>query len=918
MYHCHILFYLIGQGGTAFEMIKKMPPLEHFIHMFSESESVDQLKTKKADVILASIQNMDVEEALQVLTANKKKEAELIVLADKKQIAGFTNYLSEITDVWTLPMSDEEAEFHFLRWQQTYKMSKDFWQTSQYLEATINNIPDLIWYKDKEGLHKKVNDSFCKTVNKSKQQVEGRGHAYIWDVEFDDPACIESELEVMSKRKTCISEEAIKTQKGMRLLTTYKSPLYDLDGTVMGTVGVATDITQERAFEQEIVQKNNILETIFTTTDCGVISHTIDGSQILSINNAALKILGYESAEELLSSGFNMVAPSVVDEDKAMIRESIETLKKVGDSVSIEYRVRHQNGEILHIMGNVKLMKERGRLFFQRFLLDCTPQKREEEKKQQANEKRQMELVHALSIDFNFVYFFELDTGMGMPLRINNNDTPTSDSVYDRKISLEKSLTHYIETFVYEEDREMLKQASSQDTLIKELSDKDIYYVNYRICSHGKLKYYQMKAVRTGTWEGHQGIVIGFRNVDEEIRGEIEKQALLENALMQAEKANKAKSVFLSNMSHDIRTPMNAIVGFTTLATTHIDNRQQVAEYLKKIESSGNHLLNLINDVLDMSHIESGKMHLVEDPCNLSEILEELHTILQANVQAKHQTLEINTVDVTEENIYCDKLRLNQVLLNLLSNSVKYTEEGGTIQVTLIQKPGTSANYADYEFHIEDTGIGMSDDFVQHIFEPFERERNSTISGIQGTGLGMAITKNIVDMMGGSVKVKSEQGVGSEFTLFFTFRLNPEARDTAKQDSQKANKVLPLEPGHILLAEDVELNQEIAVTILNEAGFTTDVAENGQIAVDKVKNSEPGYYQLVLMDIQMPVMNGYDATKAIRRLENQELANIPILAMSANAFEEDKQQSLKCGMNAHIAKPIDVKKLFETLSKIIS
>lgn len=918
MYHCHIHFCLVGQQSRVFEIIKEMSPLDHFTHTFLESDQVDDASVTAADVILANIQNMDAEEALQALSANKKSDTELIVMADKNQISLFGDYLPEITDIWAMPLSDEEVGFHFLRWQKNYKMSKDFWQTSHYLDATINNVPDLVWYKDKNGIHKMVNDSFCKTVNKTKQQVEGRGHAYIWDVEFDDPACIESELEVMTKRETCVAEETIKTGEGTRLLTTYKSPLYDLDGSVMGTVGVATDITQERAFEQEIVQKNKILETIFTTTDCGVITHTLDGSKILSINNAALKILGYKSADDLLADGFNMVAPSVVKEDQASMRESIGSLKNVGDSVSVEYRVQHEDGEILHVMGNVKLMKEHGRLFFQRFLLDCTVQKREQEKKQQENEKRQMELVHALSIDFNFVYYFELDTGMGTPLRIHYNDAPTSDSIFDRKISMEKSMTEYIEQYVYEEDKEMVKQAFSQDTLIKELSSKDIYSVNYRVFTHETLKYYQMKAVRMGIWEGHQGAVVGFRNVDAEIRNEMEKQRLLENALAHAKKANEAKSVFLSNMSHDIRTPMNAIVGFTTLATTHIDNREQVAEYLKKIKSSGNHLLNLINDVLDMSHIESGKMHLMEDPCNLSDVLEDLRNILQADVHAKQQTLEIEKVSVTNEDIYCDKLRLNQVLLNLLSNSVKYTQDGGTIRVTLSQKEQTSADYAEYEFHIVDTGIGMSEDFVRHIFEPFERERNSTISGIQGTGLGMAITKNIVDMMGGSIEVKSTQGVGSEFTLSFPFRINPDAQDASEQEEKISKKTLSLQPGRILLAEDVELNQEIAVTILNEAGFTTEVAENGQIALDKVKNSEPGYYQLILMDIQMPVMNGYEATKAIRRLENEELANIPILAMSANAFEEDKQQSLTCGMNAHIAKPIDVKILFDTLGKIIS
>ena len=418
----------------------------------------------------------------------------------------------------------------------------------------------------------------------------------------------------------------------MRTLTTYKSPLFNLDGSVMGTVGVAIDITQERAYEQDLIEKNHTLEMVFKTMDCGVICHTMDGSHILSINRAALKILGYESQEELVAQGFNMVADSVMDEDKPKLRERIGKLQKEGDNVSLEYRVQHKNGDILHIMGNVKLIEENGQLFYQRFLIDCTTQKLQEKKKQQESVKRQMELIHALSIDYHLVYFFNLETGMGIPLRIGDNELPVSDSVLNENISLKESMERYIEESVYEDDKELLRQASSQSTLKKELAGKNLYYANYRIAEKDGIKYYQMKVVRTGTQEDNQGIVIGFRSVDEEIRSEMEKKSLLEDALYQANKANKAKSVFLSNMSHDIRTPMNAIVGFTNLAITHLDEKEQVKEYLRKIESSGNHLISLINDVLDMSRIESGKIHLEEEACSLSDILHNLHNILLADV----------------------------------------------------------------------------------------------------------------------------------------------------------------------------------------------------------------------------------------------------------------------------------------------
>ena len=367
-------------------------------------------------------------------------------------------------------------------------------------------------------------------------------------------------------------------------------------------------------------------------------------------------------------------------------------------------------------------------------------------------------------------------------------------------------------------------------------------------------------------------------------------------------------------MSHDIRTPMNAIVGFTTLALSHIDHQEQVKAYLGKIITSGNHLLGLINDVLDMSRIESGKMHLDEKPCSLRDVLGNLYNIVQADAHAKQLKLHINASGIVNDEIYCDKLRLNQVLLNLLGNSIKYTNNGGNIDVGVEEKPGKLTGYANYMFYVRDTGIGMSKEFVTHIFEPFEREKNTTISGIQGTGLGMAITKNIVDMMRGSIEVQSEQGVGSEFTVTFAFRV---CTSKTKEEAVSQEKTVEIHPGRLLLAEDNELNQEIAVEILKEAGFSVTVAENGQVALNILKNSFPGEYQAVLMDIQMPVMDGYEAVRRIRRLENPELASIPVLAMTANAFEEDKRESLRCGMNGHIPKPIDTQFLFAELSKVL-
>lgn len=918
MYECHFHLYLAGNSCRMFEVIKEIPSLDHFTHLFLESDEPEEILASKADVIVANLSDMDIKKATQILVSGKNKETQIILLADKEQMKVLMEEptLTDIYDIWLNPMTDEEIRFRFKRWQKIFKMQKDFWQTSHFLEAAINNTPNLIWYKDKNGIHEKVNDSFCRTVNKTKQQVEGRGHAYIWDVEQEDPACIESELEVMNKKQTCVSEETIKTGAGMRTLMTYKSPLYNLDNSVMGTVGVAIDVTQERAYEKELIQKNQTLEKIFTTIDCGVICHTVDGKDILSINRAALKILGYETQKEMLTDGFQLVANSVVDEDKDKLRESMKTLKNPGDSVSVEYRVQHKNGELLHVMGNVKLFEENGQLFYQRFLLDCTAQKLQEKK----NHQRHMELVQALSIDFNLICFVDTQTGLVIPIR---NDGRESTYMFQEKISLKDSMEQYILDYVHEDDKEMLSNAISIDTMKKELSRNKLYYVNYRKHIGGEIIYFQMKVVRVQMGDGGLGIVLGFRSVDQETRREMEQRDLLENALSQANKANRAKSIFLSNMSHDIRTPMNAIVGFTNLAIARIDSKEQVAEYLKKIMTSGSHLLSLINDVLDMSRIESGKIHLEEEPCSLSDILYGLRNILQADVHAKQLTFHIDAENIVHEYIYCDKLRLNQVLLNLLGNSVKYTESGGSVSMRVTEKSGVQADYGYYEFYIKDNGIGMSQEFVEHIFETFEREKNSTISGIQGTGLGMAITKNIVDLMNGSIKVRSEKGKGSEFIVSFAFRLCLDAKELKKnrnlpsEEQMLEQEDLRSQPKRILLAEDVEMNQEIAVAILEDAGFMVDVAGNGKIAVEILKKAEPEYYQAVLMDVQMPVMNGYEATKEIRSLKNRRLASIPIIAMTANAFEEDRQEAMHYGMNGHIAKPIDIQNLFETLESVL-
>ena len=420
--------------------------------------------------------------------------------------------------------------------------------------------------------------------------------------------------------------------------------------------------------------------------------------------------------------------------------------------------------------------------------------------------------------------------------------------------------------------------------------------------------------VQVFRWNSAKDFFMQQEHSEQEYRKSLEqKNVALQLAVQRETKANLAKREFLFNMSHDIRTPMNAIIGFTALAQTHIDDRGQVEDYLKKISVSSQHLLSLINDVLDMSRIESGKVTLEAKPVHLPELVHELRDIVQAVVSEKDLSLTLDTVGVENEDVIADPLRLEQILISVLANAVKFTPDGGQISLWIVQKDTAPAGYADFEFHIKDNGIGMSEEFQKHIFEQFARERTSTVSKIQGTGLGMAITKSLVDMMGGRITVKSEQGKGSEFTISLRFPIG----EAKTEQTPPAAKASAFTGKKLLVVEDNELNLEIASTLLKEAGFEVDTAENGKIAVEKVEAASADRYDLILMDIQMPEMDGYEATRRIRALPDTKKAALPIVAMTANAFEDDRKNALRAGMNGHIAKPLDIQKLFQVLSELL-
>ena len=597
----------------------------------------------------------------------------------------------------------------------------------------------------------------------------------------------------------------------------------------------------------------------------------------------------------------------------------------------------------------------------------------------------------------------------------------------------------YVLGKLHPQDTEGQRSKHLKGLLVNEQREWDLEYVHKKT---GEQRWFHIIAMGSEIEKKQKCIIVmSDRTADRKMN-----QAL-SDAVSAAETANRAKSTFLSNMSHDIRTPMNAIIGFTTLAVSNIENQEKVRDYLGKILASSNHLLSLINDILDMSRIESGKIHLEETKVNLSDLLHDLKTIISGQIHAKQLELYMDAMDVTDEDIYCDKTRLNQVLLNLLSNAIKFTPAGGTVSVRLRQFPSTQKDCAQYEIRVKDNGIGMSQEFAQKIFDPFERERTSTVSKIQGTGLGMAISKNIVNMMGGTIEIKTQKNKGTEFIVRLMFRIQSEQHSVEKiteleglkalvvdddfntcdsvtkmlvkvgmrsewtlsgkeavlrakqsielgdafhayiidwrlpdmngievtrqirslgddtpiiiltaydwseieveakaagvtafcakpmfmsdlretlmtalgqKKEQNNDDVLPeadfnFKNKHILLVEDNELNSEIATEILTEYGFIVDTAENGAEALEKVSTSNPGTYDLVMMDVQMPVMNGYEATKCIRKLKDPALANISILAMTANAFDEDRKKALESGMDGFLSKPIVIKELVQAL-----
>ena len=475
---------------------------------------------------------------------------------------------------------------------------------------------------------------------------------------------------------------------------------------------------------------------------------------------------------------------------------------------------------------------------------------------------------------------------------------------------------HIINNRVPEKDKKAMNAYLDIDYIYNYFSDNEIKLSNMRHRLIGdEKKWVNSRIVCLERVDGKPTKVIIMR---QDVTLEVAQERMIKDALNQALEANNSKSNFLANMSHDIRTPMNAIIGFNNMAMKHFDDKEKVAECLEKISISSAGLLSLINDILDMSKIESGNQHVDANPCDVMEEVKRTELVIRPQTDAKGIEFVVE-YDIKHRKVIADRILVNRVIGNLLSNAIKFTETGGKITFRISEKADIKDGYALYELIVKDTGIGMSEEFIDTIFDTFTRERTSTVSGITGTGLGMAISKNLVDLMGGTISVKSKKGVGSEFKVALPTQL-------ILEDESKENDEIVLEPYNIkglsksgkespmiLVVEDNELNREIICDILKTEGFSIEEAFNGLEAVQILEASKKGYFDCVLMDVQMPIMDGYEATKTIRESNNEYVSKIPIVAMTANAFDEDKRKALECGMNMHISKPIKVDELLETL-----
>lgn len=645
------------------------------------------------------------------------------------------------------------------------------------------------------------------------------------------------------------------------------------------------------------------------------IYHADDDEQIIYANAALLRIFQCSTMDEFKELTGNSFRGMVHHDDLEAVEKSIN--EQISNSQYnldyVEYRIVRKDGTIrwLEDYGHFIHSESAGDVFYV-FVGDAT-EKKNQQKLISQEYLRRLEVIKGLSVNYESILYVDLEKDEILPYRLSAR----TKRQFGRELRARKYLdfiTSYINTWVHPEDRQMLSQSVSLPYIRAKLLRAKSYSINYRILTGEESTYLQLRIVNVSNSRHISQIIMGYRGIDEDIQREMEQRKMLEEALHSANLAIAAKQTFLSNISHDMRTPLNAILGYTALAKEYISDSNVVLDYLSKIDTSGRQLLDFIEKVLDVTWTESNDTRISETECSLTAIIQDIYNSFRQKAEDKNIHFTTDSSALIHYDVYGDPEKISHLLRNLVSNAINFTNPGGIVSITATETKNLASSYATFQFIIKDNGIGISEDFQENLFEPFEREKNTTISGISGSGLGLAIAKNLVDLMGGSIHVDSTVGCGSTFTV--TLRLpiqdQPLSADSATEDilTQLLNQ-------KILLVEDNEINLEIETELLSGLGLIIDTAENGKDAIEKVAGSTPNEYSLILMDIQMPIMDGWQAAKAIRELDNPALARIPIIALSANAFESDKRASIESGMNAHLPKPLDIPYLLETVAKIL-
>lgn len=659
--------------------------------------------------------------------------------------------------------------------------------------------------------------------------------------------------------------------------------------------------------------------------------------EILYVNRAVQRIFLCENMAQFRDLTGGSFRGLVHPDDLEAVEESIQTqiISSPHDLDYVEYRIIRRDGSVrwLEDYGHFVHSETAGDLFYV-FLSESTERRQQQlteravlldekrrgeqqmqallEKYQQERDRmdrehlRRLEVIRGLGRSYDSIFYVDLKQDRITPYLLSERGGPLFHDKLESSV-FSDIVDRYLETWVHPEDRALFRQNTDPARLQEKLRENKDIYINFRICQGEEIQYLQMRIISASEENRTSQVVMGYRRMDEELRRELEQKRLLAEALEQANLAVQAKDAFLSHISHDMRTPLNAILGFLTLAKGKLEDPDAVRNYLERTEKAGHQLLDMISRLLELTAL-SGEAGIEERACDLCETIREVYENLQLQAQGKSLDFTLDCGDVEQSGVYADREKIKQMVFSLVSNAVTYTRSGGQVRVTVTQTDTLPNDYGVYRIQIADTGIGIDEAFLSKMYEPFSREKSSTLSGIHGAGLGLTIVKSIVDMMDGSIDVRSRVDEGTVFTITLRLRLQEVTSQTAPRSTAPFRS--------ILLVEDNEINAEIETELLEQEGFSVETAENGQAALDKLLSAPLGAYDLILMDIQMPVMDGWEASRAIRSLPDPALAEIPIIALSANALESDRRKSRACGIDEHLTKPMDLAVLLDTMEAL--